>query len=343
MKRNILFVFALLLLSACGDSSHSSKDLLLSELSRQESKQKVRVVKKWIEHGVVKDGVKGMTIHLKFDISDMKDNPCKVIVYFEQPKGVGLKDTNNKYATEEGNTCVSKKFTPGYKNTVFEDFDLFIPNKEIGMKKGTSKYYCRIRFYDRTEEEFLDDGDIYLTFDGTSNGSDDDFDDDEMGGGKKVGEDRYYNIETSVGNMEMWVHPDGSCTSKIKALCYACRGTKKCNICFGTGNGYAAINEYMPCYACGATGQCATCQNTGYIVQTRYMRPGEAEAYLEAQRESKRQHARPNVDYSSGNDNRYMEVIEYAPNYTGEADNPWCAKCQKYAPRHSHIKKRIPD
>lgn len=42
---------------------------------------------------------------------------------------------------------------------------------------------------------------------------------------------------------------------------------------------------------------------------------------------------------SSGND--YIEVIEYAPDYTGNAPDVWCAKCQKWMSRHSHIKKRV--
>lgn len=40
-------------------------------------------------------------------------------------------------------------------------------------------------------------------------------------------------------------------------------------------------------------------------------------------------------------DNDYIETIEYAPDYTGNAPDVWCSKCGKYMPRHSHIKKRI--
>lgn len=42
---------------------------------------------------------------------------------------------------------------------------------------------------------------------------------------------------------------------------------------------------------------------------------------------------------SSGND--YIEVIEYAPDFTGNSPDVWCAKCQKWMSRHSHIKKRV--
>lgn len=45
--------------------------------------------------------------------------------------------------------------------------------------------------------------------------------------------------------------------------------------------------------------------------------------------------------YSSSSENDYIEVIEYAPDYTGNAPDVWCNKCQKWMSRHAHIKKRV--
>ena len=42
---------------------------------------------------------------------------------------------------------------------------------------------------------------------------------------------------------------------------------------------------------------------------------------------------------SSGVD--YIETIEYAPDFTGNSPDVWCAKCQKWMSRHAHIKKPI--
>lgn len=50
-------------------------------------------------------------------------------------------------------------------------------------------------------------------------------------------------------------------------------------------------------------------------------------------------YSRDRSSSSSGDD--YIEVIEYAPDYTGNSPDVWCAKCQKWMSRHSHIKKRI--
>lgn len=49
---------------------------------------------------------------------------------------------------------------------------------------------------------------------------------------------------------------------------------------------------------------------------------------------------RSSNNYNSSSDD-YIETIEYAPDYTGNAPDVWCDKCRKYMPRHSHIKKRI--
>lgn len=44
---------------------------------------------------------------------------------------------------------------------------------------------------------------------------------------------------------------------------------------------------------------------------------------------------------SSSSEDDYIEVIEYAPEYTGNAPDVWCEKCQKWTSRHVHIKKRL--
>ena len=350
MKKGIILLVGMsLALLACDSNSNSRKDYIDQQFLEDLTSPRVVINEKELEFDVVKDGNKGFNIQLDFNIHNMKDKQTKVIVYFEQPKGTGLEDKNGEYCTKDGHVCVSKSFTPSYDNSNY-NISIFMPNKEIHMKKGKLSYYCNIRFLDTTTGEFIDKGNTYLSFKGTKN--DDDYDDDYNNGGGNYnnndgGEqgDQYYNFNAGgYGNMEMWVHPDGSSTVKTQMMCHSCRGSKRCNICNGTGNGYAMINSYMPCPACGATGVCGTCKGNGFIVQTKKWAPGEAEAYLQAHREVKAQsrHERSS-SYSGGSDNRYIETIEYAPNYTGESNDEWCEKCHKYAPAHSHIKKRIPD
>ena len=37
----------------------------------------------------------------------------------------------------------------------------------------------------------------------------------------------------------------------------------------------------------------------------------------------------------------YVDKIIYAPNYTGEDNREWCAQCQSYSSKHSHVKQRV--
>lgn len=116
------------------------------------------------------------------------------------------------------------------------------------------------------------------------------------------GQDNYtvFDMGGGRGRVHIWEHADGSRTIKNEWLCHACMGSKKCNICQGTGNAYWIINRYHPCSACAATpGTCTTCQGTGYTSFTKTWKPGEAEAYLQARREVEAQY-RQNGGSSSG-------------------------------------------
>lgn len=245
------------------------------------SAQNVSVNKKWLEHDVVQKGVKGMKIHIDFNITGLKGKNGKVIVYFESPKGTGIKDTNGKYATEKGYVSASKKIAPKYNNTHYK-LSIFMPTDEIHMKKGKHKYYCRIRFYDSSRGKFIG-GSYYLEFNGTKR--------DESKTAKQKSQSNKSSNKTAIKNDSPFKetsvknNPDGSTTITMEMRCPSCNGSVVCNICSGTGNGYIHIGRYMPCPACGATGQCSYCHGQGVIRSTKTWQPGEAEAYLKARRE----------------------------------------------------------
>lgn len=150
--------------------------------------------------------------------------------------------------------------------------------------------------------------------------------------------DKYYFFNLGGITQEWWEHTDGSVTIKARMTCTACRGGGTCNICGGTGNGYAYINSYMPCRACGATGTCGTCHGTGYREFTKLWQPGEAAAYLQAHREVEREYRNQGGNRSSGSNSqqRGIRVKEYSPNYTGEIERVWCDECGNYDSPHIH-------
>jgi len=144
-----------------------------------------------------------------------------------------------------------------------------------------------------------------------------------------------------------------SCQGMV--ICANCYGTRMCPICQGRGgiitSGYG---NYIPCAACGMTGACIVCHGTGKCVCSQYDYPGYMPSSFMAigadgkviysdnyGSGSSSSSSSSSHSSSSGSNNDYVEVIEYAPNYTGQDNSVWCDKCQKVAPRHSHIRKRV--
>ena len=75
---------------------------------------------------------KGVTIHLNFDVKDMKDHDCRATAYFYSG-GEPIRDLNGAYCTAGDDKVVASgtDFKPGYDNTSYEDLTIFIPYGEL--------------------------------------------------------------------------------------------------------------------------------------------------------------------------------------------------------------------
>lgn len=245
--------------------------------------QSVVINKKWIEHDVTQNGVKGMKIHIDFNVRNMKGKRGKVIVYFEYPKGKGLKDTNGKYCTTDGDVCASETFTPSYDNSHYSDFDIFMPIDEIHMKKGKYTYYCDVRIQNSSTKKFLN-GETYLSFTGTSGGNSasDNYANNSnrnSNSGRRWREDAGYGMFYDCQEMA-----GGAVSKTLYGICTGCRGTSSCAGCYGTkicsicqGRGgiiTSGYGNYIPCAACYQTGMCQICKGTGKCVCANSEFPG---------------------------------------------------------------------
>ncbi len=145
---------------------------------------------------------------------------------------------------------------------------------------------------------------------------------------------------------------DGSQTFYEEHPCYICKGDGKCHICWGTGgtlNGYTGI--FYPCSGCARAGginKCYACQGKGKTTLTGTYKDGVAQSigndgrmYIGTADGSNSRSSSRSRSKSRNRSNDYVETIEYAPNYTGGDNSQWCEKCHKYAPAHSHIRKRV--
>lgn len=154
------------------------------------------------------------------------------------------------------------------------------------------------------------------------------------------------------GYMELEWADDGSslfCVYNIP--CMMCGGTGVCNLCMGYGvyiPPFYATSSY-PCNMCGRSGRCNVCNGTGRYVQrmaTSYNttitidNTGNAMYGPGFGLGIAQQNARMFGGGNSDSNNDYIEVIEYAPNYTGQDNSEYCNKCKKIMSKHVHIKKR---
>lgn len=97
---------------------------------------KAQIKDLWTEHNIIKNDVMGMIIHVKFDIDNFKDNRGEAIAFFFDNTQAPLRDTNSKYSTSDGQVAAGNTFKPDYVNTVYEDFQIFLPYSELEVGSG---------------------------------------------------------------------------------------------------------------------------------------------------------------------------------------------------------------
>jgi hypothetical protein len=100
-----------------------------------------------VEHNFVQGGEKGMLIHLKFTIDNVKGRDCKASAYFYYATGEKLEDTNGKFNTTDGQVAVSTDFKPGFDSTRYEDLTIFMPVKELDLPEGAFDLKLRVEIY----------------------------------------------------------------------------------------------------------------------------------------------------------------------------------------------------
>ena len=90
----------------------------------------------WVEHNVYENGKKGMRIHSHFFVHYAKSLQMSVNYYFYYNDNRVLRDTNNSYGTTGGQVCCFSGIKPGYDQTEYKDFSLFMPYNELHLSRG---------------------------------------------------------------------------------------------------------------------------------------------------------------------------------------------------------------
>ena len=117
--------------------SHLNPNDALNALSAQ-----ARVQEVWVDHNQYQDLVKGMRIHVEFTVHNFKGGQGNVVAYFYEKNGDPLKDTNQSYSTTSGDVSVGGSFQPGYVNTAYKDYTLFMPYRELHLSGKRNLKFC---------------------------------------------------------------------------------------------------------------------------------------------------------------------------------------------------------
>ena len=119
----------------------------------------------WVDHNQMRDGVKGMLIHVKFSVYNMlnRTGRCNAYFFYDNADYAPLQDLNNSYCTTSGHVAMGRDFTPPYKDTTYNDFTLFIPYSELHVT-GKQSLKFNICIYDKESGEWLCDNSAWQYF-----------------------------------------------------------------------------------------------------------------------------------------------------------------------------------
>ena len=110
-----------------------SKRLLVRE---RKTGPKAKIHRVWIEHNAYENRQKGMRIHIKFNVENLRGKTIEVSAYFYYQDGKGLKDFDGRYKTKDGKVVLHKRLQPKYDNTRWDGLQLFIPYDQLHMSRN---------------------------------------------------------------------------------------------------------------------------------------------------------------------------------------------------------------
>lgn len=160
------------------------------------------------------EGKKGLSVHVSFNISGMKDKDARVSCYFYDRNGNALVNTNGSYGTTGSPSYVSsgEDIKPGYDNSLYSDLEIKIPYDELHLSGTYSRSlrvdvliwdYSTSSYTEITRKEntsFTCVPNIsFLKVDGSTS--------DKTKYFSETGGREYYSVSTSANSYETWGVP----------------------------------------------------------------------------------------------------------------------------------------
>lgn len=250
LKFRLCILFTLIVLTMSATSVHASTNAEFKKV--------------WLEHGVTKNGQKGMVVHAKITIDGMKGKKVDAVAWIKDENGNYLKKWNGNNLYNE------KRLNVTYENSVWEDVPIFIPYDDMDFKSGKHSYYALVSINSINGKCLYVSDDVEFT--GTGSG----------GNSKTPNNVLHPALDFTV--KDRVENADGSITSTLISKCTICHASGICNLCAGQGGkwgGYGAYARYVICGSCGGGGRCKYCGGTGnsQLVSTYYPATNESFGY----------------------------------------------------------------
>lgn len=106
-------------------------------------------------HNVFQSKQPGIQISLNFSIKNRKDIECRAVTYFYDENQNPLQDINQRFKTVDNKVSVGSTFKPGFDETFYNNYILFMPYSELDQKDGDYTLNFTIKIYDEITKAFL--------------------------------------------------------------------------------------------------------------------------------------------------------------------------------------------
>ena len=108
-----------------------------------------------VTHNVFQSNQAGIQIRLNFNIKNRRDIQCRAVAYFFDEQHHALHDINQRFQTADGKVSVGSTFKPGFEETFYNNYILFMPYSELDQKDGEYRFGFNVQIYDEVTKTFL--------------------------------------------------------------------------------------------------------------------------------------------------------------------------------------------
>lgn len=116
--------------------SKTAKDTSPTRITNPNAPPIVEFDTAWVDYNVTVEGEKGMVVHTKFTLRNLKDIPLELTVRIQKEDGDTLTSNNSTYRNKGGQLAVFRPIKAGFANAVYQDYDVFIPYNAFNIPPG---------------------------------------------------------------------------------------------------------------------------------------------------------------------------------------------------------------